>query len=432
MSSGTNLINIINSNTLMTRKKDSESIVKKAFTRLGIRNNISTDPKTISKVMAEFRINDLKTENKVMNRFFEDALNKPQKLKPLIDCVQKNITDHPAIVEFLEIAIKNGWLRESEHVNYAVHVTYVLEALTVAMCNDHDFFVEVEDHYRKHESPFGIDTKYPIRTFLNALGITKNFFGTVKALSVDPAMIYFRIQRGFTGSHVPVKEARRLYNEKKINYVEYKLVIPLAKNGLEHINSLVRANIYEAEITEYKRCYIENAFSAHTLNEEILLKPPITRIVEKKALPSFAQDKLYKNITKKHNLFPEIRYSQDWTSLYTSWNMAFVLGDIDNLDIVMPKLVIPSIIGAKPENYIGARIISLWLTVHHAFFRLAEKKNLNGPKNREEMTKAWGEINKKYALKLTNKNIGPEELEKSFKRFFRFPMFNWIDSVKRL
>jgi hypothetical protein len=216
------------------------------------------------------------------------------------------------------------------------------------MCNDHDFFIEVQDHYKFKEKQRGINPLHTLSTFMHAFGITHNFFGTIKALSVDPAMIYFRTQRGFTKSHLEENESKKLLKDKKINYIEYKLLSPIAKNGLEHINELIRINIYEAGITEYKNGLKSNAICAHKLNEDIKNNPPATLFKKKKAIPENINLQFYKSIIKKENRFPAIEFSQDWVSLYITWNLAFVINDVDDWDIVLPKLLIPSIIDFTP------------------------------------------------------------------------------------
>lgn len=298
-------------------KKQAEKIIEKSILALGLKETKKTNPKLIKQIIQEFKLADFKTDNKVMQKFFRDSLAEPQDLEPMINCIKKSIVlKHPAIIEFLDYAINKNWLQPSEQIKKALHVTYVLEALTATMCNDHIFFIEVQDHYKIKEKQRGINPLHTISTFMHAFGITHKLFGTIKSLSVDPAMIYFRTQRGFTKSHFDKNEAKQLFNDKKINYIEYKLLSPIQKNGLEHINELIRINIYEAGITEYKNELKANAVCAHELNEDIKKNPPVTLFKKKKVIPENINTSFYKAITKRENLFPTIKLSQDWVSLY--------------------------------------------------------------------------------------------------------------------
>lgn len=124
--------------------------------------------------------------------------------------------------------------------------------------------------------------------------------------------------------------------------------------------------------------------------------------------------------------------SQSWISLYTSWNMAFVLFNYNDLDIIMPKLLIPSIINAESENFLGVRVISLWLTLNYFLFRKHDKKEIVGPANKTSMAKTWAAINKRYAMDLAVRDIskGSDTLTKSSKQWFSHPFYHFYQLAK--
>lgn len=415
--------------------KQMETIVDASITALGFHGVDKTDPQLLKEVFEEFKLGSFNTQNKTMQQFLDSCLEESQDLKPMKDSISKNIvSNHPAIVEFLEHALEKEWLQPSNKATKSLNVAFVLEALTSAMCNDHDFFIEIQDHYKRQEKSRGINSLHTIRSFMYVLGVTRNFFDTLKGLSVDPVMIYLRTQRGFSKSHLRKNRAKQLLKDKKINYLEYRLLSPIKKKGLEHMNELVRINIYEAGVAEYRNGFKANSISAHVLNEQIKENPPLALFKEKSVLPHNIDTPFYNAVTQKQNLFPTIGLSQDWVSLYTSWNIAFVISEIDDWDIVLPKLFIPSIIGAEPENFMLSRAMSLWLTINHVYFRMYEKKSIQAPANRKEMAAAWGEINKKYAFDLAKTEIheDSEVLMKSYKRFFSHPFINWIKIARKL
>jgi len=416
-------------------KIQSKKIIEKSILALGLKETKKTNPQIIKTIIEEFKLDDLKTKNKVMQKFFHDSLTQPQELKQMINCIKKSIVlKHPGIVEFLNHAINKKWLKPSENIIKALHVTFVLEALTVVMCNDHDFFIEVKDHYKLKEKQMGINPLHSIRTLMHAFGITHNLFGTIKALSVDPAMIYFRTQRGLTKSYLNKNKTKQLLKQNKINYIEYILLLPIHKKGLDQANKLLRINIYEAGITEYKNGFISNAICAHELNEDIIKNSPSNTFKVKNVIPQNVNNSFYSSICKKNNLFPVFQLSKQWISLYITWNMSFMLGNVNNLDIMLPKLIIPSIIAAEDENFLGARIISLWLSVNHYFYRKYDKgENVDIP-NQIKMAKAWGNINKKYAFKLAKKETHEDAkiLLKGFNQFFSHPFLNWMKLTIKL
>lgn len=413
----------------------AEKIVEESILALGLKEVKKTNPKLIKEIFQEFKLDDFKTNNKSMQKLFDDSLSEPQDLKPMINCIKKSIVQkHPAIVEFLECALNKKWFQPSEQIIKAFHIMYILESLTAAMCNDHEFFIEVQDHYKLKEKQIGINSLHIVRTFMHAFGVTHNLFGTFKALLVDPAMIYFRTQRGLTKSYLKENEAKKLLKDKKINFIEYKLLSPIHKKGLDQANNLLRINIYEAGIMEYKNGLIANAICAHELNQDVSINSPNNFFKNKSVIPENIDKSFYDSIYKKENKFPVFQLSEQWISVYITWNMAFMLGNVNNPDLMMPKLFIPSIIGAKNENFLGARIISLWLSLNHYFYRKNDKGKDVDIKNHIEMAKAWGKINKKYAFDLVKKETHKDskELLKTYNKFFSHPFFNWLKLAIRL
>tara|TARA_Y100000034_G_scaffold67678_1_gene81679 strand:- start:258 stop:1532 length:1275 start_codon:yes stop_codon:yes gene_type:complete len=414
-------------------KKQANRIIKKSFYSLGLKPNMKTNPKIIKDILKELKLDDFKTHNKVINKFFKDIITKPQRLQPMFNNIKKGlVSKHPAILEFVELALKKKWFKKSKHVIRSVHVTFILEALTVAMCNNHLFFIEVQDHYKAKEKMFGLNTIHTFSTFLHALSISHNSFNIAKAFSLDPLMIYFRLQRGLSKSHLTKSGLKELYKNRKINYIEYKLLSPIHKKGLEHINELVRINIYEAGVTEYKKGFKTNSISAHELSEDIKKYPPLTVFKIKNVIPENNKDPFYKSIIKKNNLFPVIEFTQDWVSLYITWNMAFILGDLTDLDLIFPKLLIPSIINSESNNFLGARFISLWLSINHVIFRKSDKNEVLGPSNKNTMSKAWGKINKKYAFDLAKRETHEDSktLKRNYSRFFSHSFYHLLRLIK--
>lgn len=405
----------------------ASAIIENSMAALGLDKDIKTDPQIIQSILREMKLDDFQTAHFAMQKFFAQSILQPQNLQSIFENIKKGIINkHPAIIEFLELALEKKWLAPSEHIIRSVHTTYILEAVTAGMCNSHDFFVEVQDHYKAKEKMCGINFLHTLSTFIHVLGITHNFFGTVKTLSVDPAMTYFR---NFKNNDV-----RSLWKNKKINYLEYKFLSTLQKNGLGQANELMKINIYEAGITEFKQGLKANTVCAYELLEDIKKNPPHAILKKKSVVPENNTDIFYETIMEKENSFPAAAYKQDWVSLYITWNMAFILNCLDDLDLLFPKLLIPSVINSESENFAGARIISLWLSINHVIFRKYDKKVVTGPKNKMEMARAWAEINKKYAFQLAKRETREDSkiLMKHYHRFFSHPIYNIFKLMKNL
>ncbi|MCF6356004.1 MAG: hypothetical protein L3J26_13045 [Candidatus Polarisedimenticolaceae bacterium] len=415
----------------------AQIVIDNALSAFGLSKEMETDPTVIKSIIKGMQLDDFNPAFEPMAEFLKEITTQPKSLQPMFKSIETGIiTKHPAILEFLELALQKKWLHGSEHIHRAVQVTFVLEAMTAAMANNHHFFVATQDHYRSKQRVHGLDTANIVKTFLRSLFISHDLFNLAKAFSLDPLMVYFRVQRGLTKACITNDGLNRLYKKNEINYIERKLLSAACKNGSKHINKLVRINIYEAGIKDYEEGFKTNAMAAHALSEWIKNTPPVATFDNRSVIPGNSRNAFYDSIAGKENNFPNITFSQEWASLYTTWNMAFVLGNINNLDILFPKLLIPSVINAESNDFLGTRIISLWLTINHALFRSYEKDNseLPGPDNKAEMAEAWAEINKKYAFDLSKIETCEDQAihEKNCACFFSRPYRNLFGLVKEL
>ena len=415
-------------------QKQAENIIKKSMKILNINNNMKTNPKIIKQILIEMKLNDFKTNYLPIKKLLKNIKTKPQHLKPLFTDIKKGLTTkHPAILEFLELALENNWLKKSKHIEKAIHLTLILEIFTAAMCNNSSFFTEIYKHIRTKEYKCGIDTKKILKVFFKLLKITHSLFGTLKIFSIDPLMIYF--QPKFKKFNLNKKEIKNLYKNKEINFLEYKLLSSNTKKEIIDITKILKINIYEAGITEYKNGFKLNALSAHALAENIKIKTPKIKIINSHIFPENSANKFYQTLKSKKNHFPSLPISKKWMSLYETWNMNFLLGNSNNLDILFPKLFIPSTINAKNKNFMGARIISLWLTLNTIFFKKYEKKlQITNHKNKIEMAKAWEKINEKYALDLTKNETSKntENFKKTYKKIFSKPTYNFLKLISTI
>ncbi|MBF0314209.1 MAG: hypothetical protein HQK52_12400 [Oligoflexia bacterium] len=97
----------------------------------------------------------------------------------------------------------------------------------------------------------------------------------------------------------------------------------------------------------------------------------------------------------KHHFDPH------WASLYETWNLAFITANIGDLRVLYPKLLIPSVINAAPEDYLYYRTLSLWLALKlYLYAKIKDQKEhreeLKVPHS-SELAQILGAINAKYA-----------------------------------
>jgi len=250
-----------------------------------------------------------------------------------------------------------------------------------------------------------------------------------KVISVDPVITYYRFKLNPKKISLTKKHFAKLYKKGKLTYSEYKIMLSSLKEKKKLNHNGLCMNIYEAGITEYKKGFESNAFCAHVLSEEITKNPHPQVFRKSNIFPEHAKNNFYKSLADKNNISSTIDFHKDWVNLYGTWNMAFILGELDNLHILFPKLLIPSVIDARNESYMTTRAIALWLSINTILFRkLDGKKEVKGPKNKKKMAKVWGNLNKKYALKFSKEhtNITYKELNKNLKRIVSHPISKLI------
>jgi hypothetical protein len=406
---------------------DSERVIDEAMAALGLSLDMTTDVSIVREIVDEMKLDDFQTSYPPMREFLDRIVAEPLDLGAMLAQVRWGLgANAPAVVEFLREALSKRWLSGSSHVDKSVHVAYILEAITAAMCNSPVFFDEYVEHVHSKETDIGIDHEHVFKSFLKMLPASLNFFGTAKAVSIDMAMVYFRVGRYLGGAAVNRESVDGLHAAGRISLLENKLVLPLCSKGHCVCNDWLRINIYEAGITEYKNGFPVNAMSAHVLAEHVLAhchrESFQLRHVEPQGLTGTGD--FYSSLAGDDNYFPVVDLSEDWKSLYLTWNMAFILGELDNLHYLFPKLLIPSVLCSNSEHFLGTRVVSLWVSINSALllnFHPVEK--VTGPAHRREMTAAWGEINRRYAEDLYRAEVNSDTsgLSDGFEERFERP-----------
>lgn len=408
--------------------EQSEKIIDDAMAALNLSFKMKTDVQLVQQIFSDINLNNFQTTYLPMKQFFDDIVSRPQNLESMLTQIKSGLLKHgAAIVEFLAIALSKNWLMASPYVIQSVHVAYILEAITAAMCNSNLFFSEYVEHIRLKEKDIGIDSEHLFKTFFKTLPGSLNFFATAKAISLDMAMVYFRVTRELAGRALNKQSIDQLYEAGKISFLEHKLLLPLCQKGHCVCHDWLRINIYEAGVTEYKNGFTMNAMAAHVLSEDVLRHCHPETYQLRQVYPQGANGELYPSLVGDENYFPVVKLRGDWKNLYLSWNMAFILGELNNLHYLFPKLLIPSVLCSDSENFLGVRIISLWVSINNSLFlNFNRVEKSTAPENRREMALAWGEINQKYAEELYQTYIDPNTntLLSSFQNRFSHPFIH--------
>lgn len=280
-------------------------------------------------------------------------LNKPQKLHPFLSKVHQAILNrHPAMVKAIcqineDHLVPKLARPQRQLIHRTIHNMVVLEALVQKMKVDVHFMDRIKTHYLSERHKILPENSSLWTTYRAAGGV----FEAAKLLTMD---------------------------EVFVQYYHFRLKDTLDEEDLHTKNVGLQLNISEATIADEVKRNWDNAFAGRTLLANKILG--IEKVGDKNSL-------------LKQYFIPH------WSPLYETWNLAFVLGSLNNLNIILPKLLIPSVIDAQEEDYLFYRGISLWITINlHLLHTLHKKPTVEFPSEiRKPLVALWGTINREYA-----------------------------------
>lgn len=316
---------------------------------LGIGANVSTDPETVKGILRDdMRLDDLPSARALV----AGALAAPVPLSPMVEKIRTGIVEkHPAIGEFLCTALEEGLLPRAEpgharHISRTLQHTYILDLLTRKMFEQPSFMAEVRAHLLVKREQLGIRPDF-VGSTIDIIRMTGELFEPAKAKTMD--WVFAEYERIRKEGVIPPDEAQT------------------RRNGLV-------LNIIEAVLADRKSGFRENSIAGVGL----AINPP--EVVQ----------------VSGENRFIEYGLSQRWASLYESWNFAFITGNMENLELLYPKLLIPQVLAAPSNEYLFNRALSLWVSINFDLFAKARGRKTTLP-NADRLAAAWGEVNLKYA-----------------------------------
>jgi hypothetical protein len=377
-------------------------IVARAVRALGLDPAPATNPETMARHLTDLQLLDLETGHQPAQQFLREATTRPLSTEAHITRAQEALcARHPTIVAFLEIALERGWLQPSPHVQQALHLGVALEHLTAAMKQSVGFLEDLRGHVSAKRAAYGVPPKKVFRTFWRAWRAS-SFFLASKIITIDPALSYFHGVR--RNGEVSRSSLRRRLGAREISFLEFESRLPT--RGLEHAHDGLRLNILEAAVAEYLGGFTDNALCAHILTKALESQP-------------WRRDA------------PGSVPGQDWVSLYESWNAAFMLGTLADWPLVLPKLFLPTVLGADPGDYLEVRVYSLWLTLNLLLFRmLAGHSTVPRPPTSREQAAVWGKLNAECALSLIS-DMSEADVRVEFARQFRWPLLGLAWQVSK-
>ena len=337
----------------ISNEKDSVDILMKT---LGISPDQQTDPV----LMKDILHNDMKLDDcPAVMKLLGSKLTEKESMKPMLETIRASIiTKQPEMHEFISTALKENLIPSPDEagqkvINRSLNHMVLLDAITKGMVDDYHVCDEIRNHLLNKRKEMGIRDDFLGSTYdmYKAWGAV---FGPVKTKTMDMAFDQLNDLR------------------KKGHSDEHDSQI---------IKALLELNIAEAIVKDKFDGFPNNARAGFDL-----------------ALHPFS-----KTWVKDNNGPVGIDLKQDWISLYSSWNMDFMTGNLTNPQLLFPKLLIPQVIDAKPEDFLYNRALALWLTCNFQLFHKIDKKETTVIPGSKEIAKRWGEINESYGRSIYEK-----------------------------
>ncbi|HAT9045859.1 TPA: lpg2382 family Dot/Icm T4SS effector, partial [Legionella pneumophila subsp. pneumophila] len=383
-------------------------------------------------LLSALGLDKLTTGNEEYKFFIQTIRKKAIDLNPLIHKIKSDILKNESLCILLAYIEENELIDDAEIKNASftiqlqINLLCLLEAITVTMANSNDFAHDIYNHMMKQRGKGA--TGNPFYNFLFGIPSRATLFERLKLISIDPGLTSIIFHRLMGTNPETQADLDDFVSQSRLS--GWNADVELANFDVASTSTLpaMGVNILEA-VWEDSTGHNKN--TSGILNAQAGLGL-IGIMEEKEYTTSFklAETTLPQG-TRLHSdlgysLIPELKVDNSpkkvsqfhiderWMNLYNSWNLCFVIANIDPVFVPL-KLLIPSVFSAEPSNYKETRVLTLFLVAN----LFLNQQTLNNPlfsnnfsfRNGDAIMKKWGEINKNHASELLQQCCAKEYKE---------------------
>lgn len=299
-------------------------MVDQAAEQLGFRPGTPVDTELVRSILKEeLYLEGFEAFSGDMERLTRGKIT----MDSLVDAIKSAIRRrHPPILAFLEEIVPTGALKVSgdqeESVRRLLHRLLVVESLGQSIVESPDFLEGLHAHVLKVRAELGLEGGC-WRFFRAVWKASGTLFETAKTLTLELVIDqYLGWRREGPG--------------------------PLGAFQRFRKNLGLKVNVLEA--------VLEGCFRGYRVNAHLGTKLLFSGVRAIEVVPE--------TLAVKQLLPP------GWTIRYESWNLAFILGNLRNLDLLLPKLLVPTVLDAEEDDYLFRRGVLLWFMVNATLFNL--------------------------------------------------------------
>ena len=401
-----------------------------------LHNILSLMPDTTNTAIINKAIEVLKLDKLANNAqdenvkvFFDKLRNDALDTQTLKFAIESSLLNNPLIKELIDKIIEKGLHislfeqldtnKGREFLKKQINLLYLFEGLTVTMANSKSFLSDVLENVDFIKKRIG---KNPYYSAMRAL-FSGMDFEKIKAMSVDPGLTSYAFMRTLGDEKDPeiiTAQAENFIKKFNLQIFNQNIIPDFNGQNRSGSNRSIGLNILEAVCSEEynsgkNKASQDNAsagFGLIAVMEDPKANfenyPAMIENDEKAISPDGfgVKDGNYDVVDIKVDTSPKYVHKYDvtkeWMDLYNSWNLLFVLSNV-NQEYIPLKLLLPSVMGANPSHFMETRIQALGLMGN--LYLDAKKTNAEyfqnsitfAPETIREIQQLWGTINKEHA-----------------------------------
>lgn len=380
-----------------------------------------SNPEIMKQLLLALGLDKLTTGNEEYKFFVQTIKRKAIDLQPLITQIKSGILENESVCALLAYIETNALIDDTEIENAAstiqmqINLLCLLEALTITMANSNDFAHDIYNHIRKQR---GVGpTGNPFYNFLFGTPSHATLFERLKLISIDPGLTSIIFHRLMEAKPETQADLDNFVNQNHLS--GWNADIELANFDAVSTSTLpaMGVNILEAV---WEDSTGNNKNTGGILNAQAGLG--LIGIMEERGYTTsfkLAETILPKGATLAsdlgYSLISELKVDnsvkkvsqfhidKQWMDLYNSWNLYFVIANIDSVFVPL-KLLMPSVFSAESANYKEIRVLTLFLVANLFLNQQTATNPLFSNnysfQNGAAILKKWGEINKNHAQEL--------------------------------
>lgn len=400
-----------------------------------------TDPKLISQILIEFKLESINFSDKDFAVFIQKIKTEPMDATEFLKKLKSSILENKPLckllgnIHILQLISDEELEAAAGTFQLQINLLFLLEAFNITMANSTTLAKEIYQFMSNQRASFQPNNQLvnfiwgsfqpgnPVANFLFGAPKQATLFERLKMISVDPAMTNVAFHKSTADKEETKEDVETFISEFQLRGINASISPGVIGKPSDTSARGLCLNILEAAWEDAtheasKKGGIDNAiagFGLITIMEHLQDVSAQQYINRLKLVPAILPEGIQLNEDHSYPLMPDLIVNTQlkkvdelvmhkvWRDLYNTWNAYFVVANLDA--ILLPlKLLLPSVLKAEANYFKESRVMSLFL-VGSLFFNNQTKHNplfqsKFSFKQADEILSLWGKINREYAEQL--------------------------------